>query len=114
MVYPQLYNVLSSNVSIFQTIRALVYMDEIKHFQAGYKTSPKMWSLCSGPIQPEILWPSVWVHSFFMEGKCCDPKAYKPEESSEASTIHMTQLRLRTKCGVTGFSFRVKTKDWFA
>jgi hypothetical protein len=26
----------------------------------------------------------------------------------------MTQLRLRTKCGVTGFSFRVKTKDWFA
>jgi hypothetical protein len=46
-----------------------------------------------------------------MEGKCCDPKAYKPEESSEASTIHMTQLRLRTKCGVTGFSFRVKTKD---
>jgi len=26
----------------------------------------------------------------------------------------MTQLRLRTKRGVTGFRFRVKAKDWFA
>jgi hypothetical protein len=51
MVYPQLYNVLSYDVSV----RALVYMDDIKHFQAGYKTSPTMWSLCSGPIQSEIL-----------------------------------------------------------
>jgi hypothetical protein len=46
-----------------------------------------------------------------MEGKCGAPKASKPKESSEASTIHMTQLRLRTKCEVTGFRFRVKAKD---
>jgi hypothetical protein len=87
---------------IFQTIRALVYVDDVKHSGAGYKTSLTMWSLCSGPIQQEFLGSSVPIHSFFMEGKCYHPKAYK-EESPEASTIHMIQLGLRTKCAVTGF-----------
>jgi hypothetical protein len=50
MVYPQLYDVLTYNGSIFQTIRALVYVADIKYSRAGYKTSPTMWSLCSGPI----------------------------------------------------------------
>jgi len=63
MVYPQLYNVLSYNVSIFQTMRALVYVDDIKHFGVGYKTSPHnvepvQWAytarnfvtLCVGPL----------------------------------------------------------------
>jgi hypothetical protein len=38
-----------------------------------------------------------------MEGKFHAPKALKLQESSEASTIHMLQLGLRTKCGLTGF-----------
>ncbi len=51
MVYLQLYNVLSYNVSIFQTLRALVYVADIKHSRAGYKTSPTVWAYIAGNFE---------------------------------------------------------------
>jgi len=62
MVYPQLYNVSSYNVSIFQTIRALIYVADIKHSGQATKHPPQCgpvhWAyiagnfatLCTGPL----------------------------------------------------------------
>jgi hypothetical protein len=46
--------------SIVHTMLKPIYLDDMKHSWAGHKTSPTMWSLCSAPIQHEILWPSIW------------------------------------------------------